>query len=294
MRDERGPLVPGGALDPAGLQVRGTASGSENSGDDGPGRSSSRRRSRSSAAAADHTAVRPGGCVRRPRARSSGPRTDPTGQRDPAELAYGDSATIRVTNVGRRRRKDPADRGFWLDRLEGRWLNDKAAKDTTVDADALPDAADVKAKVLPYVEDRRNILTVRFAHPLDTGTAPALRYTLERAREPGRVRRFGPGARLRHLAGCTQPAPARPGAGQRRGRVRLPGPRLRLADRPGRCLRRRPRARRPATDRTGHRSRRAARRHRVGVIRIRHDDGWAAVVGKHPSVFGTLGPTARV
>jgi len=31
------------------------------------------------------------------------------------DLAYGDAATIRLANVGRRRRKDNNDRGFWLD-----------------------------------------------------------------------------------------------------------------------------------------------------------------------------------
>src|SRR5690606_31458928 len=30
------------------------------------------------------------------------------------DATYGDAATIRIANVGRRRRKDEADRGFWL------------------------------------------------------------------------------------------------------------------------------------------------------------------------------------
>jgi superfamily II DNA/RNA helicase len=100
-------------------------------------------------------------------------------------LAYGDSATIRVTNVGRRRRKNAADRGFWLDLIEGRWLTEKQAGDTTVDAESLDAAEDVKkkAKVIPYVEDRRNILVVRLADAVDRATATTLRYALERGAE---------------------------------------------------------------------------------------------------------------
>lgn len=101
------------------------------------------------------------------------------------DLAYGDSATIRVANVGRRRRKDSADRGFWLDLAQGRWLTDKAAADTPVDADGLQAAEDVqsRAKVIPYVEDRRNVLITRLVHATDPATAVTLRYALERGAE---------------------------------------------------------------------------------------------------------------
>jgi ATP-dependent helicase YprA (DUF1998 family) len=100
-------------------------------------------------------------------------------------LAYGDSATIRVSNIGRRRRKDTADRGFWLDTLEGRWLSEKKANDATVDTDSLDAAEDIraKAKVIPYVEDRRNIAVLRLANPVDEATATSLRFALERGAE---------------------------------------------------------------------------------------------------------------
>jgi ATP-dependent helicase YprA (DUF1998 family) len=100
-------------------------------------------------------------------------------------LAYGDSATLRIANVGRRRRKDTNDRGFWLDLVEGRWLSDKQAADATVDTDALDAAEDVttKAKVIPYVEDRRNILVVRLADPVAADVSTTLRYALERGAE---------------------------------------------------------------------------------------------------------------
>lgn len=102
-----------------------------------------------------------------------------------ASLAYGDSATIRLANVGRRRRKNPADRGYWIDPVEGRWLSEKKADDAVVDAGDLDAAEDVarKAKVIPYVEDRRNILVLRLADTVDDATATTLRYALERGIE---------------------------------------------------------------------------------------------------------------
>ncbi|HVX69716.1 MAG TPA: DEAD/DEAH box helicase, partial [Mycobacteriales bacterium] len=107
------------------------------------------------------------------------------GDRIALQLVYGDSATVRVANVGRRRRKDPEDRGFWLDLTEGKWLSEKAAADTTVDAEDLESAEDVvgKAKVIPYVEDRRNILVIRLPDPVDETTATTLRVAVERAIE---------------------------------------------------------------------------------------------------------------
>ncbi|MDP9418658.1 MAG: DEAD/DEAH box helicase [Actinomycetota bacterium] len=111
--------------------------------------------------------------------------TTTLGARPLLELTYGDAATVRLSNVGRRRRKDEADRGFWLDTITGRWLSDKQAADTTVDAADLADLADVptRAKVIPYVEDTRNLVVLRHADQLDDTTATTLRYALERGAE---------------------------------------------------------------------------------------------------------------
>jgi len=100
-------------------------------------------------------------------------------------LVYADSATIRVANVGRRRRKHPQDLGFWLDVTQGRWLSEKGKTDTPVDADSLDSFEDANKpkKVIPYVEDRRNILITRLAAATDTATAVTLRYALERGAE---------------------------------------------------------------------------------------------------------------
>ncbi len=101
------------------------------------------------------------------------------------DLVHGDAAVVRIANVGRRRRKNPSDRGYWLDLREGNWLTDKQAADTTVDADTLDSAQDVqhKEKVTPYVDDRRNILVLRLTNPVETEVAVTLRAALERATE---------------------------------------------------------------------------------------------------------------
>jgi hypothetical protein len=107
---------------------------------------------------------------------------------DIVELTYGDAATIRIANVGRRRRKDRADRGYWLHAVEGRWLSDTEAADVDTGGgdDADLDRADdvqTRKKVIPYVEDTRNILVVRFADALDAPTTTSLRYAIERGIE---------------------------------------------------------------------------------------------------------------
>ncbi len=100
-------------------------------------------------------------------------------------LTYGDTATVRVTNIGRRRRKNPADLGYWLDTVDGKWLSERDAEDATPQDDALDDAADVrtKQKVIPYVEDTRNILVVRLDAPVPEEVSTSLRYALERGIE---------------------------------------------------------------------------------------------------------------
>ena len=100
-------------------------------------------------------------------------------------VSYGDTATVRVTNVGRRRRKHPADLGYWLDTVKGNWLSERDAEDTTPQDESLDDAADVptKQKVIPYVEDTRNILVVRLDTPVAEEVSTSLRYALERGIE---------------------------------------------------------------------------------------------------------------
>ena len=100
-------------------------------------------------------------------------------------LEHGAAALVRVANVGRRRRKNPADRGYWIDLREGTWLTDKQAGDQTVDEDSLTAAQDVKLKdkVVPFVQDTRNVLVVRLAEPVTESVAVSFRTALERGIE---------------------------------------------------------------------------------------------------------------
>ncbi|MGH3906994.1 MAG: DUF1998 domain-containing protein [Pseudonocardiaceae bacterium] len=102
-------------------------------------------------------------------------------------LRYGDTATVRVTNLGRRRRRASGDSaGYWINVQTGYWLSERQALDATPDTAELEDAGAVarKQKVIPYVEDRRNILITRFARgPVDEQTALSVMHALERGIE---------------------------------------------------------------------------------------------------------------
>jgi superfamily II DNA/RNA helicase len=102
-----------------------------------------------------------------------------------AHMTYGDTATVRIANVGRRRRSNPNDIGFWIDTVEGRWLTDSQAADNPPDEAELTATDEVprRQKVVPYVEDRRNILVFRLAEPVDRNDATTLMYALERGIE---------------------------------------------------------------------------------------------------------------
>jgi len=106
-----------------------------------------------------------------------------------ATLTYGDSATVRVTNIGRARTKDDEPPGFWLDLADGRWMNERDAAEASGDSGELPlldaegDDRRRKKRVIPFVEDRRNILVVRMEHPLEEKVALSLMFALERGIE---------------------------------------------------------------------------------------------------------------
>ncbi|MFI6699981.1 protein kinase [Streptomyces sp. NPDC050509] len=114
--------------------------------------------------------------------------TDGSGDRL-AEVAYGDSATVRITNTGRVRAKHDEPPGYWLDLADGRWMNDKDASEASGDSSELPvidpDGKEVRRKkrVIPYVEDRRNILVLTLDEPLPEPIALSLMYALERGIE---------------------------------------------------------------------------------------------------------------
>ena len=100
-----------------------------------------------------------------------------------ATLTYGDTTTIRRSNIGHSRRKEPNRLGFEVDVDEGRWLSRKDAEDAV--PDGLDDASKSKraATVIPYAEDRRNALVFKLAEPVETSVTASLQYSLKRAIE---------------------------------------------------------------------------------------------------------------
>ncbi|MET7309249.1 DEAD/DEAH box helicase [Streptomyces sp. NPDC005571] len=106
-----------------------------------------------------------------------------------AELAYGDSATVRLTNLGYRRAVARGDIGFWMDPTTGEWLagstSKRGGRETPEEQEGLADAdtAHRKVPVIPYVQDTRNILVLKLAEPVDRDTALTLQYALERGIE---------------------------------------------------------------------------------------------------------------
>jgi superfamily II DNA/RNA helicase len=105
-------------------------------------------------------------------------------QGDFLTLAYGDSATIRKTNVGRRRRVNGEVQGYLIDVTTGRWLKENE-KDEAPEEEGLESSSAVRRKqrVIPYVEDRRNILVARLSAPVSTETAVSVAIALERGIE---------------------------------------------------------------------------------------------------------------
>ena len=97
-----------------------------------------------------------------------------------ARLTYGDSATVRRTNLGPLRRPAIEPDGFWLDPVTGRWLAEAQASQDNGD-DGEPGA--LRTRVIPYVQDRRNILILQLAQPVDASTALSVMFALERGIE---------------------------------------------------------------------------------------------------------------
>ncbi|WP_449060414.1 DEAD/DEAH box helicase [Planomonospora algeriensis] len=102
-----------------------------------------------------------------------------------AELVYGDTATVRVINRGNRGRRNRNDVGYWLDPVRGRWLSESRASERSPEEEGLASQEDAQRvmKVVPYVEDRKNICVIRLAERVSETTATTLRFALERGIE---------------------------------------------------------------------------------------------------------------
>ncbi|MGV9533965.1 DEAD/DEAH box helicase [Streptosporangium sandarakinum] len=102
-----------------------------------------------------------------------------------ADLVYGDTATVRVINRGNRGRRNSSDVGFWLDPVRGRWLSESKAAERTPEDQGLASAEEAQRvlKIIPYVEDGKNICVIRLREQVSEVEATTLRYALERGIE---------------------------------------------------------------------------------------------------------------
>jgi len=104
----------------------------------------------------------------------------------PRAAATGRAGSNRGALLGCRRRAQHDGDGYWIDVQTGRWISDKQAQDSVPeDADSDDVAAPTRPqKVIPYVEDRRNVLVTRFAAgPVPENAAISFMYALERGIE---------------------------------------------------------------------------------------------------------------
>jgi hypothetical protein len=92
---------------------------------------------------------------------------------------YGPAATVWRMNLGWRRRKEKSIYGFNIDPNTGLWSKDAQAPEED-------DSADIGAQVqriVPFVEDRRNILVLHPGTALEEGAMVTLQYLLKRGIE---------------------------------------------------------------------------------------------------------------
>ncbi|MFA7238758.1 MAG: DEAD/DEAH box helicase [Sulfuricellaceae bacterium] len=101
------------------------------------------------------------------------------------ELQYGAAATVWRMNFGWRRRKEKSVLGFMINPVTGHWVGGVDESEGEGDENAPPDRTPPQ-RIVPYVEDRRNILIVR-PHgklgQLSAASLTTLQYALKRGIE---------------------------------------------------------------------------------------------------------------
>lgn len=101
------------------------------------------------------------------------------------ELQYGPTATVWRMNFGWRRRKEKAIKGFKMNPVTGHWVGgvDEAGDEN---GDDTPPDRTPPQRIVPFVEDRRNILIIQPHHNLGVLSATSLatlQYALKRGIE---------------------------------------------------------------------------------------------------------------
>ena len=103
------------------------------------------------------------------------------------EMQYGPAATVWRMNFGWRRRKEKAIQGFMMNPVTGHWVGgvDDGNGEKEAEGEPPPDKTPPQ-RIVPYVEDRRNILIVRPHYRLGelaAETLTTLQYALKRGIE---------------------------------------------------------------------------------------------------------------
>jgi len=96
-------------------------------------------------------------------------------------LQYGPAATVWRMNFGWRRRKEKTVLGFMINPVTGHWVGG-AEESGEPDPDVPPDRTPPQ-RIVPYVEDRRNVLIIRPRETLEEATMATLQYALKRGIE---------------------------------------------------------------------------------------------------------------
>ncbi|MCX8087040.1 MAG: DEAD/DEAH box helicase [Rhodocyclaceae bacterium] len=98
-----------------------------------------------------------------------------------ATVHYGPAATVWRMNLGWKRRKDKSIYGFNIDPITGIWAKDAQAPE---DSDSSDHGSDGQPKrIVPFVEDRRNILVFYPDQQLEEAAMVTLQYMLKRGIE---------------------------------------------------------------------------------------------------------------
>lgn len=97
------------------------------------------------------------------------------------ELQYGPAATVWRMNLGWRRRANQAQYGFPINPVTGHWRG--GVDEAGDDADSAGGNNVMPQRVVPYVEDRRNVLILRPLVPLALSSMALLQYALKRGIE---------------------------------------------------------------------------------------------------------------
>lgn len=97
-----------------------------------------------------------------------------------ALLTYSPSARIWRINKGWRRRKDKRQLGFFINPLNGRWSKEESPDEDAEGDDNATNGREPAQRIVPFVEDHRNILILQPAKVLSDDAMATLQAALKR------------------------------------------------------------------------------------------------------------------